>query len=61
MVKCEKNCLWYDQCKQSGCLMFFCDDYCPTGDDLTDEELLNHKYEYRSDFFSFAEEIELFE
>lgn len=61
MVECSKNCLWYDQCKQSGCLEDFCDDYFSADDDFTDRELLEHKLEYRSDFFKYAEEINLFE
>lgn len=55
--KVSHKCLWYDQCE---CLEI-CEYYTPIDDDLTDEELLENKYNYRKEFFEFAEEMELYD
>lgn len=57
--KVSCNCLWCDQCAESGeeCLGSDCDDYTPLDDEEIDEKELNeNKENYRKDFFKYAEE-----
>lgn len=56
--KKPQGCLWYDQCK---CLKV-CAYYTPLEDEEETIEALNEsKYDYRNEFFAFAEENELYD
>lgn len=56
--KKPQNCLWYDKCK---CVKI-CEHYTPLEEeDISDEELEERKIEYRSAFFEYAEENELYD
>lgn len=56
--KKPQSCFWYEQCK---CLKV-CEYYTPLEDEEEIEEELNEKkYDYRNEFFDYAEENELYD
>ena len=55
------RCIWFGKCEECECVDN-CDDFYPVDDtDFSDAELAEYKYQYRSEFFKYAEEIELFD
>lgn len=53
-----QNCLWYEHCR----CVEICDDYSPmTKEDISDDELMERKYQFRREFFEYAEEHELYD
>lgn len=64
MEKSTCNCLWCDQCSKAEeeCFGLECEDYTPIDDtEISDEELNKHKFEFRKEFFEYAEENGLYD
>ena len=57
---CPHNCYWYEQCHCKK----ICEDFTPiisSDDDISDDLLKKHKYEYREEIFEILEEEEYFD
>lgn len=64
MEKVVCRCMWYDQCARFSeeCLGTECDDYFSGNEfEISDAELDQYKYEFRDEFFEFAEENDLYD